>query len=307
MTDHSISLSFDSKTQRLKFIHVDDLSKVKLSYGNSLFSGRKDITHFVNIYQTFGPTYPGKYNKKSEYVLSYPGLTFVFPIPDVFRKQYENSQEMPIEFPDRTTPIATEMILFRGHDLENPQFPPLKDEKNHYYEEVKVVLGKNIVLMDRKRSIGIKQTPQDVMSELGSPDQIFFKSHDKLRIHSSKMNDENMHMDQPTAVDYFYNYFSLGIDVMFNGATHTVEKIILRTNFPGSKDFNVYRKCNYQIQVRDHVITPNEKFETISKYLGEGAKPLIHTSPFGKTWYHAFKNCVFEVLESGYVNSVTIF
>jgi hypothetical protein len=171
-----------------------------------------------------------------------------------------------------------------------------------------VTLGKSILLVDRKRTISIKMTPQDVMSELGSPNQIFYKSHDKLKIHSSKSDLETSHEDQPTAIDYFYNYFSLGIDIMFNGANHVVEKIILRTNFPGSKDFNVYRRCNYQISLRNQILTPNDKFESFQKVLGsDGAKPLIHTSPFGKTWYYAFENCIFEVLQNGYVNSVQIF
>jgi hypothetical protein len=33
--------------------------------------------------------------------------------------------------------------------------------------------------------------------------------------------------------DYFYNFPSSGLDVLFDGATHTVKKIVLHANFPG--------------------------------------------------------------------------
>lgn len=33
--------------------------------------------------------------------------------------------------------------------------------------------------------------------------------------------------------DYFLNYFSLGVDVLMDGTTHTVSKIVLHSNFPG--------------------------------------------------------------------------
>lgn len=37
--------------------------------------------------------------------------------------------------------------------------------------------------------------------------------------------------------DYFYNYFHLGIDVLFDGSTHRCKKIILHSNVPGHFDF----------------------------------------------------------------------
>ena len=40
--------------------------------------------------------------------------------------------------------------------------------------------------------------------------------------------------------DYFYNYFPLGLDLLFDAGTHTVTKIILHTNTPGCYDFDVY-------------------------------------------------------------------
>jgi hypothetical protein len=86
--------------------------------------------------------------------------------------------------------------------------------------------------------------------------------------------------------DYFYNYFSRGIDILFDGQvwiafvvyisvphtsafrqhffcevqpecwseiffflvqTHRIKKFVLHTNFPGHSDFNSYMKCNFAI------------------------------------------------------------
>lgn len=83
--------------------------------------------------------------------------------------------------------------------------------------------------------------------------------------------------------DYFYNYFSRGIDILFDGQvwsflysmcactlqslqhffcevqpacwpvdfvslqTHKIKKFVLHTNFPGHSDFNSYMKCNFVI------------------------------------------------------------
>jgi hypothetical protein len=82
-------------------------------------------------------------------------------------------------------------------------------------------------------------SPQDILMEIGKPDKIYYKRHDKLRIHASTPSPPTSPDDSTTEVDYFYNYFSRGFDVMFNGRTHVVEKIILHTNIPGSRDFNM--------------------------------------------------------------------
>ena len=39
---------------------------------------------------------------------------------------------------------------------------------------------------------------------------------------------------------YFYNYFDLGVDLLFDGLEHRVIKIVLHTNFPSHHDFYRY-------------------------------------------------------------------
>ncbi|XP_041021319.1 UPF0183 protein At3g51130-like isoform X2 [Juglans microcarpa x Juglans regia] len=47
--------------------------------------------------------------------------------------------------------------------------------------------------------------------------------------------------------DYFYNYFTCGLDILFDGQAHKIKKFVLHTNYPGHADFNSYRKCNFII------------------------------------------------------------
>lgn len=90
--------------------------------------------------------------------------------------------------------------------------------------------------------------------------------------------------------DYFYNYFTRGLDILFDGQvfvfpcssflfslleisctstllilqlieemfldvqTHKIKKFVLHTNFPGHADFNSYIKCNFVIYSSDGVL-----------------------------------------------------
>ncbi|EFC43326.1 predicted protein [Naegleria gruberi] len=322
IVEEDIVLYFESKTQRLKLIQINNVKKVKLSYGASIFSGPNVDASFVNIYNVFGPTYPGEFDTKSNtYKLTYPGLTFVFPIPPMFSHLYSDGKELPIEFPNNTTPIATTIYLFHGHDLAKPKLPPVKSEStpDSYYEPIIVNLGRGIELSYSKKKIKFGYSTQDVLMILGAPDKIYYKRNDKLRIHAIGAG-----QSQTVGNDYFYNYFSMGFDIMFGGNTHTVQKIMLHTNFPGSVDFNTYSKCNFSIPVsqfefqekrENQFIGPDEKFSNVQKILDGTpcSKPIVHdhtkaNNPFGGTKFFAFRNCIFEVISrNDHINSLTLF
>lgn len=386
----------------------------------------------------FGPTYPGVYDSKSrQYYLSYPGITFVFPIPEQYSHIYEDDdQAMPLEFPNGTTPIATKMYLFMGYDFQTASLPqilsssaledleessstdadgrdaaaaahngnPSIGESNggddtstssngdngdensinkystcispqspashsHYFEEVRVNVGKGICFVKRDRVVLFGDSPQQVIMSIGRPDDILYKRHDKLRIHAiasqqnalrrtppkkqqTDISKESLqkrksdthspgstsfiiNKNQESAVDYFFNYFGLGMDIMFDGSTHTVQKIILHTNFPGSRDFNIYTKCNFRLPAfgaigndsdvsegkktgkkRRRLITPDMKFKDIHRILGGDATPhsrplmndhTLQVSPFGGTRYYAYQGVIFEVMKNDHLNSLQLF
>eukprot|EP01122_Echinamoeba_exundans_P007100 TRINITY_DN2109_c0_g1_i1.p1 TRINITY_DN2109_c0_g1~~TRINITY_DN2109_c0_g1_i1.p1 ORF type:complete len:336 (-),score=74.15 TRINITY_DN2109_c0_g1_i1:8-1015(-) len=87
-------------------------------------------------------------------------------------------------------------------------------------------------------TLDFNSSTQDVLQALGEPDQIFYKVEDPLSIHKA---------DETPNLDYFYNYFRFGFDILFDGTLHTVKKYILWTNMPSQPLFTKYEKCNFQI------------------------------------------------------------
>lgn len=84
------------------------------------------------------------------------------------------------------------------------------------------------------RDVLFGDTCQDVSSSLGAPSRVFFKSEDKMKIHSP-----SAHKRVQRKSDFFFNYFTLGIDILFDARTQKAKKMILHTNFPGHYNFNM--------------------------------------------------------------------
>src|SRR5687767_7009349 len=90
-------------------------------------------------------------------------------------------------------------------------------------------------------SIPFGASVQDVISILGRPSFLSYKNQNVLTIHSPQKT------DNPAQPDYFYNFFNLGLDVLFDAVSHTAKKFILRANFPTNTLFDLYRKCQFQL------------------------------------------------------------
>ena len=101
---------------------------------------------------------------------------------------------------------------------------------------ITIKLGEGIKIGNAKIRFG--DSPQDVLCELGSPEAINTKKDNDnlMRLHNGL---ENMDIE-----NYFYNYFSIGLDILFNGYTHKIEKFIFHTNFPSHYEFNWYVPYN---------------------------------------------------------------
>ncbi|VDP79313.1 unnamed protein product [Schistosoma mattheei] len=95
------------------------------------------------------------------------------------------------------------------------------------------------------RSLTFGDSVQDVLSALGSPSRVFYKTEDKMKIHLPQSH----RLVQPRKSDYFFNYFPLGLDVLFDAQTHEVMKFVLHTNQPGEYTFNTYYRCLFEIPI----------------------------------------------------------
>ncbi|KAM2748747.1 hypothetical protein EV2_027733 [Malus domestica] len=307
--DHGFHLRFDPWSQRLRLVEIFDIKRLQMRYATSLIGGPSTLATFVAVYALFGPTFPGIYDKdRGVYTLFYPGLSFSFPIPSQYTDCCHNREvELPLEFPDGTTPVTCRVSIYDsstdkkvgvGSLMDKASAPPLP-VGSLYMEEVHV---------------------KDVWTELGRPCGIHQKQVDQMVIHSGL----DPRPRTTLCGDYFYNYFTRGLDILFDGQTHKIKKFVLHTNYPGHADFNSYIKCNFAIFASDlggsyqdvnyckHRITPSTKWEQVKEILGDSGRAAIQTqgstsNPFGSTFVYGYQNAAFEVMKNGYIATVTLF
>ncbi|KAG2198592.1 hypothetical protein INT47_001039 [Mucor saturninus] len=220
LPSNGINLRYDGSLQRLKSVECYDPTKVKLVYQNSDVSSSRTIPTFLLIYKSFGPTYPGEFDpNQSIYTLKYPGLAFAFPIPTRHQNLYKTSSDLPLEFPDGTTPIASKVILYSNSNTWQqaavPPLPKILAEHNGNNStkygksgkrEVETVIVKptkgitlnfpgpgstddkstnNPPIINNPVIISLNSTTvQDILADLGKPSRIFYKEEDKMKIHS---------------------------------------------------------------------------------------------------------------------------
>uniref|UniRef100_H2YCQ7 Uncharacterized protein n=1 Tax=Ciona savignyi TaxID=51511 RepID=H2YCQ7_CIOSA len=122
--------------------------------------------------------------------------------------------------------------------------------------------------------------------------------------------------------DYFYNYFTLGLDILFDGNSHTVKKFVLHSNHPGHYNFNIYYRCEFKIELLNETssfaIVPSTRWHSVINSLQDQlviGEPVVlnrasstnTTNPFGSTFCYGVQNMIFEVMANDYIASVTIY
>lgn len=219
------------------------------------------------IEHSFGATHPGVYDAaKQLFALHFRGLSFYFPVDSKLQPGYAHGLGS-LHFANGASPVVSKMSIYCGSNMAESRPPPLPlscYNQQLYLESATVLRGPSgtrglrlqlhtessaRVLEPRKqtltREIRFGDTCQDVAGNLGAPNRIFYKSEDKMKIHSP-----NAHRRAQTKrSDFFFNYFTLGIDILFDSRTQRCRKIILHTNYPGHYNFNMYHRCEFNLQL----------------------------------------------------------
>lgn len=120
--------------------------------------------------------------------------------------------------------------------------------------------------------------------------------------------------------DYFYNYFTFGIDLLFDARHNRVKKFILHTNFPGHYNFNMYHRCEFALSLSSSKpspvhITPYSKWEGVANLFNPAERPVVlnrasstnTTNPFGSTFCYGYQDIIFEVMPNGHIASLTLY
>jgi len=291
LVDDGLLLRFNPISQRLGSIEIYETKKLDIAYGNTIFcSGRVNPT-FDQVYKAFGPTHPGSFDSRvNVYQLSYPGLHFEF---NASRVTPESIAELPLVNHDGSSPCTTRITVVPGgktattHDVSR---------------DVVILFDKGVQIGDDL--LTFESSVQDVLSLLGQPCRIYTKGDDKLQIHAKTLTKTPM-------ADYFYNYFDLGLDVLFDSQRHTIKKLILHTNTPHHHEFNRYAKCHLKLRLNDDDawISADDRFDQIAaREPAEFDSPIVQMSPFGVLLFYGYRNVIFEVVKTNqYVASICVF
>lgn len=221
-------LRFDGPDQRLRLIEVLDFSKTTLTYkAIELVRRAKPSTDgsvdqpastqgppFRHIYnRLFGPSYAGEYvaptgSNIGTYILSYPGISFSFPLKD---KSWSDKADFVSLLSSTAAGPATSMAIFHGNSwpevraslfIAVPSLPrslalssknkeAVPDEIDH----VKILGAGRLELLRRSsQSMQIvlnETTPQDLVAEIGPPDAIYRKNDSRISIHAGRAPKDN--------------------------------------------------------------------------------------------------------------------
>ncbi|XP_055547069.1 PHAF1 protein CG7083 [Wyeomyia smithii] len=340
-----IRLIFDPVQQRLKAIEVFNMKLVKLKYYGLPFNSPEVVPSIEEIEHSFGATHPGVYDAaKQLFALHFRGLSFYFPVDSKLQPGYAHGLGS-LHFPSGASPVVSKMALYSGGSIAETRPPPLPLScyNQQLYLESATVLrnsggtrglrlqlyteGSPRALEAKKqcltREIIFGDSCQDVASNLGAPSRVFFKSEDKMKIHSPSAH----RRVQSKRSDFFFNYFTLGIDVLFDARTQRAKKIILHTNYPGHYNYNMYHRCEFNLQLAPDKVTEDtpldtpvnvsaySKWDTISSRLAPAERPVVlhragstnTANVFGSTFCYGYQDIIFEVMPNNYIASVTLY
>lgn len=351
LSQDGLKLVFDSISQRLKVIEVYDLSLVRLKYGELYFNCPDVSPTIEQIDQSFGATRPGVYDEEKKiFTLTFRGLAFEFPAETKFQPSYAGSRRElgKLQFAPGESPCVSHLAIYAGNSLAECSAPPapLARYPSLTCRGLEVVrtrdrtVGLTLTLEPNTGEVGRSSFPstqpadclkktikfgdgvQDVMSAVGAPNRIFYKSEDKMKIHSPNAHRKASLLKS----DYFYNYFTFGMDILFDAKHNKVKKFILHTNFPGHYNFNMYHRAEFSLVLEEtnrakscqpdpvH-ISPYSKWEEVAKLFNPAERPVVlnrasstnTTNPFGSTFCYGYQDIIFEVMPNGHVASLTLY
>ena len=297
--DLKLSLRFDPLSQRLWAIDCYDLehfttwhtewqsnkNTTTTATSNNNNNAPSRTPHpttpptFASILRQFGPTFPSSYDIGLDiYPLKYRGVTFGFPLPPQFRSLYTpESNTMPIRLPDGSEIVATKASIHIGTDVRSPSLPSnLKVGDVHVTLALQLHRDPNggnqqwcsdfaLKMEHSKRRVRRNDPAQRVLSELGAPSNVHLpkrKQQSNVRSAFTSASGSGSGFGSGGECDYFFNYFHLGFDIMFDGNTHTVKKIVCHNNVPGCIDFGVYRRCHFRLLVQWRRSNDNKESDT---------------------------------------------
>jgi hypothetical protein len=347
LKNDGIRLIIEPVFQRLKLIEVYDFKNITLKYCETIFSSPDEEANVDKIEKCFGATHPGVYDEKQKmYLLKWRGVAFCFPAKDSSSVQSTYAHGLgSLHFANSELPFLQRMIIFSGSNPSEPKLPeiPLAAYcgNNHLIsvtsvEEYGRITGVKYAFVSEdvsptsnrkptepprfEKIIRLGDTEQSVLAALGAPSKIFYKSDEKMLI---QRGPNQVKIDDKP--DMFFNYFTMGSDILIDNVTRRVKKFILHTNIPGHYDFGIYSKCifeinipgtNYCIQTDSKLESYREIFATTNGHDDEKfVSPVILNKNstnggdafFGATFCYGREQLIVEVTDTSFLATVVIY
>ncbi|KAJ0171414.1 hypothetical protein K1T71_012964 [Dendrolimus kikuchii] len=356
MPQDGIRLIFDPVAQRLKIIEIYNMKLVKLRYSGMCFNSPEITPSIEQVEHCFGATHPGLYDSQRHlFALNFRGLSFYFPVDSKFEPGYAHGLGS-LQFPNGGSPVVSRTTIYYGsqHQISStsgssmcaaplPELPLSCFRHQLHLRRCDVIrtatstVGLRLrmftegtsrslesVCVSVCRVVRFGESCQAVCGALGAPSRLYYKADDKMRIHRPTSRRRPPHNS-----DYFFNYFTLGLDILFDARTHQVKKFVLHTNYPGHYNFNMYHRCEFELNVQPDkceanslvesrgsvCITAYSKWETVSRALRVCERPVVlnrasstnTTNPFGSTFCYGYQDMIFEVMSNNYIASITLY
>ncbi|KAI9349565.1 hypothetical protein BDR26DRAFT_628532 [Obelidium mucronatum] len=317
-----ISCRLDCKEQTLRLIEIYNFTKFPL-----LFRGQElgSSPSLRSILKRLGPTYPGHVSDDGDFILGYPGIAFVFPIPAHLLTSHEKSAENRISsdlllaIPSEKSPITSRIYVFNpavsAHEISKEiikRAPPVL-LKSRTQALLHCVPGRGLAFPgseDGGDGISFGCHSQDVLCSLGSPTDVFGKTADAAV--------DGGGMENGLTREYVvWNYFNLGLDVVMDSSGARVDRFVLHCNLPTHYSFGRYVKCNFRMLLshdgdKGHLIDGSSSWPTVQKLLGPPPKHMVYnkamgSSPFGGSEYFGYEGLIFEVIDGNQIASIVMF
>ncbi|XP_037297312.1 UPF0183 protein CG7083 [Manduca sexta] len=356
MPQDGIRLIFDPVAQRLKIIEIYNMKLVKLRYSGMCFNSPEITPSIEQVEHCFGATHPGLYDSQRHlFALNFRGLSFYFPVDSKFEPGYAHGLGS-LQFPNGGSPVVSRTTIYYGsqHQLGSsssgvvcaaplPELPlscyrhQLHLRRCDVLRSATATVGLRLHMFTEGTSRALEAVPlslaravrfgdscQAVARALGAPARLYYKAEDKMRIHRPTARRR-----PPPASDYLFNYFTLGLDVLFDARTNQVKKFVLHTNYPGHYNFNMYHRCEFELAVQPDKceanslversgpvsITAYSKWEVVQRALRVCERPVVlnrasstnTTNPFGSTFCYGYQDMIFEVMSNNYIASITLY
>ncbi|KAF8367913.1 hypothetical protein PRIPAC_85742 [Pristionchus pacificus] len=332
LENNGIWLIFDARSQLLK-----------------IFSEPGAEATMDKVEESFGSTHPGAYDESEKvYIQSWRGLSFCFPTTNSNHVEVApgfGPNLRSLKYDSNSAPTLTKMTIFKGTQLtknsERLEVPQLAysgqnrlilaeavREKERitgmcflFTTEDKVKMAtrggasNDYELVTLKRTVNFGDHVTRVLATLGAPSKVFYKSDDKMSIH--KVGEGRAKETVEPQPHFFFNYFSMGFDILFDFSTKCVIKFVLHTNIPGHYHFGVYNRCEFRVacvsEGEETVLETASKYDDFSSIL-HSPQPVVISrqstedrNPFGATFAYGTRQVVVEVMDNFQIAALTIF